>query len=238
MENAMKHKNIFTLALALALAFSFNLSVSQTEIKTEKIKVPIIKQSTKHDSKNSSLEDGNRHFVADKEAQKLRDELFNGQHPQTIVLACSDSRVVPEFIFDKTMGELFVIRTAGNVVDSVALGSIEYAAEHLHSPNLLVLGHTKCGAVTAACSGKTESPFLNTIITSIEPAVEEAKHDHKAGDELINEAIRINVKNQIKSVLRSKIIRELQEEGKLKIIGGIYDIKNGKVELMKEEKSE
>ena len=225
---------ILLLAIICVLVPALGAAQSHSDTKQDRIKVPIIKQSAR-DLPPSSLDDGNKMFVGNKEYQTLRKELSKGQHPRTIVLTCSDSRVAPEIVFSKTLGELFVVRNAGNVIDSVALGSIEYAAEHLHSSILLVLGHTKCGAVTAACSGRTESPYINSIISNIEPAVAEAKHNHKSGDELIESAAIENVQLQIKNVMKSKIIEELVESGKLKIIGGIYNISTGKVEILESE---
>ncbi len=229
----MKYRILILTLICTALQ-TVAMAQSNSDTKQDRIKVPIIKQSAR-DLAPSSLEDGNRIFIGNKEYQALRKELTKGQHPRTIVLTCSDSRVAPEILFTKTLGELFVVRNAGNVIDSVALGSIEYAAEHLHSSVLLVLGHTKCGAVTAACSGRTESPYINSIISNIEPAVAEAKHNHKSGDELIESAAIENVQLQIRNVMKSKIIEELVDSGKLKIMGGIYNISSGKVEILESE---
>lgn len=205
--------------------------ISIVGLSSQELSVPLKKLTVLEEEKDL-LSPGNAKFVKDPEQKKKREELSKGQHPKTIVVACSDSRVSPEIIFDKGLGELFVVRTAGNVVDSVALGSIEYAAEHLHAPNLLVLGHTKCGAVTAACSGHSESPYINSILALIEPAVEKAKHEHKAGDELISTATVENVENQIKFIMTSKIIKELVEEKKLTIKAAVYDIKTGRIEYI------
>lgn len=229
----MKYR-ILILTLIFSALQTVALAQSHSDTKQDRIKVPIIKQTAK-ELTPTSLEDGNRIFIGNKEYQALRKELTKGQHPRTIVLTCSDSRVAPEILFTKTLGELFVVRNAGNVIDSVALGSIEYAAEHLHSSILLVLGHTKCGAVTAACSGRTESPYVNSIISNIEPAVAEAKHNHISGNELIEAAAIENVQLQIRNVMKSKIIEELVESGKLKIMGGIYNISSGKVEILESE---
>lgn len=162
-----------------------------------------------------------------------RQELSKGQKPNFIVVACSDSRVAPELIFDSGLGEVFVVRTAGNVVDSVCLGSIEYAAEHLHSPYLLVLGHTSCGAVTAAMQGETESAYINSIIKYITPAVKKAKSTKASKEKMLMTAIQENVRNQIKYIRKSPIIQELEHENHLTIIPAIYDIKDGTVEIIK-----
>ena len=134
-----------------------------------------------------SLMAGNARFVAGKPEARalvsLRQKLASGQSPKAIILACSDSRVGPELVFDQSLGDIFVVRTAGNVADAVGLGSIEYAVDHLHSPLLVVLGHQKCGAVSAACSGeKMPSRNLDAIVERINPAVSQAKSYAKADD--------------------------------------------------------
>ncbi|HEV2021035.1 MAG TPA: carbonic anhydrase [Terriglobales bacterium] len=177
---------------------------------------------------------GNRRFVADKPRAHaliaLRRKLASGQSPHVIVLACSDSRVPPEVIFDQSLGDLFVVRTAGNVADAVALGSIEYAVDHFHSPLLVVLGHQKCGAVTAACSGeKMPSRNLDAIVEKINPAVTQAKTYAKA-DDLVESAIRENVRQSAKDVLaNSEILREAVKSGKLKVIEAEYLLGTGSV---------
>jgi carbonic anhydrase len=177
---------------------------------------------------------GNKRFVAGKprahELIALRRRLASGQSPHVIVLACSDSRVPPEVIFDQSLGDLFVVRTAGNVADPVALGSIEYAADHLHSSVLVVLGHQGCGAVTAACSGeKMPSRNLDAIVEKIKPAVGQAKTYAKA-DHLIESAIKENVHQSAKDVLiNSEILREAVKSGKLKVIEAEYQLDTGKV---------
>lgn len=188
----------------------------------------------------NALKEGNERFVNNKVLEKDfpmdRANLSKGQNPYAIIVACSDSRVAPEYIFDEHLGKLFVIRTAGNVLDKIELGSIEYAAEHLHTPILLVLGHTSCGAVHAAVAGgDLHSQNLESIVNKIEPAVTRAKKMHKHEHEVMDEAIKENVINQIKFAEKnSKILKELIEKEKLKVIGGIYDIKSGVVEFIEE----
>ncbi|MGA2982016.1 MAG: carbonic anhydrase [Terriglobales bacterium] len=156
----------------------------------------------------SILMAGNSRFVAGRPQVRalvsLRNKLASGQSPEAIILSCSDSRVGPELIFDQSLGDLFVVRTAGNVADAVALGSIEYAADHLHSPLLVVLGHQKCGAVSAACSGeKMPSRNLDAIMDKINPAVTQAKTYARA-DDLIESAIKENVHQSAKDVLANQ----------------------------------
>jgi carbonic anhydrase len=182
----------------------------------------------------SSLMTGNSRFVAGKPQPRalvsLRQKLASGQSPKVIVLSCSDSRVGPELIFDQSLGDIFVVRTAGNVADPVALGSIEYAVDHIHSPLLVVLGHQKCGAVNAACSGeKMPSRNLEAIVEKINPAVTQAKTYAKA-DDLVESAIKENVRQSAKDVLaNSEIIRNAVNSGKLKMIQAEYELDTGKV---------
>ena len=177
---------------------------------------------------------GNKRFVAGKPRARalvpLRRKLASGQSPHVIVLACSDSRVAPEIVFDQSLGDLFVIRTAGNVADPVALGSMEYAVEHLHSTVLVVLGHQACGAVQAACSGeKMPSKNLDAIVEKIDSAVSLAKTYAKA-DGLVEAAIVENVHQSAKDVLaNSEILREAVKAGKLRVIEAEYMFDTGQV---------
>jgi carbonic anhydrase len=182
----------------------------------------------------ASLMAGNARFVAGKtrpgSVVALRQKLASAQQPHTIVLACSDSRVAPELIFDQTLGDLFVIRAAGNVAGPVGLGSIEYAVDHFHSTLLVVLGHQKCGAVAAACSGdKMPSTNLEAIVDNIEPAVTKAKTYAKP-DDLIESAVKENVHQSANDVLaNSEILRDAVKAGKLTVIEAEYELDSGAV---------
>ncbi len=197
---------------------------------------PLGKQSSHKAETDNTLSDGNKRFVQNKNMKydfpKEREELSKGQHPSTIIVTCSDSRVAPEYIFDQGLGSLFVVRVAGNVIDDVALGSIEYAAEHLHAKNLFILGHSSCGAVTAALSGKTESPYINAILELIEPSVMRVKSQKVNKNEVLDETIKDNVIEQIQRAMKSKIVKELFEKKELTISGGVYSLKTGKVEVV------
>ena len=174
---------------------------------------------------------GNAAYVQNSKAD-VRAELSRGQKPYAIVVACSDSRVSPEIIFNESLGRIFVVRTAGNVVDPIAIGSIEYAVEHLKTPLIVVLGHQSCGAVKAAIAsdGKTEGN-IGEIINKILPAVKQVKTTAKAGDNIENMVINQNVKNVIQNILsKSSIIEEEHKHGKVQIIGAYYSIETGKVE--------
>lgn len=181
-----------------------------------------------------SLMAGNRRFVAGKPQTRdlvsLRHKLTSGQSPKAIILSCSDSRVGPELIFDQSLGDIFVVRTAGNIADAVALGSIEYAVDHLHIPVLIVLGHQKCGAVSAACSGeKMPSHNLDAIMEKIDPAVTQAKTYAKA-DDLVESAIKENVRRSAMDIVaNSEIIRNAEKSGKLTVIETEYELDAGRV---------
>ncbi|MBI5014520.1 MAG: carbonic anhydrase [Deltaproteobacteria bacterium] len=181
------------------------------------------------------LLDGNGRYTSGKMANPGRDAKRRGaiataQHPFAIVLGCSDSRVPPEVLFDQGLGDLFVIRTAGNVADDVALGSIEYAAEHLHVPLLVVLGHECCGAVGATAAGGEAPGHIDAIVKAIQPAVEKVKG--KEGD-LVDNAVAANVQNVTAQLKASQpLLAKLVEEGTLKIVGARYDLDSGVVDLI------
>ncbi len=165
-------------------------------------------------------------------SKERRMEISKGQHPVATVLSCSDSRVPPEIIFDQGLGDVFVVRVAGNVIDDVGLGSIEYGVEHLHTPLLVVLGHSRCGAVTAALDAQGEPEGnIGAILKKIKPAVEKAKASGKKEKaEVLDLAIQENVRNVRADLLkRSKIVEELNHAGKLKIVLAEYDLESGKV---------
>jgi len=195
--------------------------------------------SEKADESLTKLMDGNKRFVNGALAYKdmgdaKRKELAKGQKPFAIVVTCSDSRVAPELLFDQGLGEIFVVRVAGNVVDPIAIGSIEYAAEHLGSPLIIVLGHEKCGAVAAALDlkGKPEGN-IGAILKKIMPAVKTAKKKGGTKDEILEVAIQQNVKNTSDEIMKkSKIVKELVHEGKLKIVTGEYSLTTGSVVML------
>lgn len=187
------------------------------------------------------LKEGNDRYV-DGKAQHLRNDqdrrsitVAHGQHPFVSILSCSDSRVPLETIFDAGIGDLFVVRVAGNVADGDEIGSLEYGVGHLESPLLLVLGHTKCGAVTAAVKNSPVKGNIPFLINKIKPAVARTIKNNPllTGDPLISEVINTNVWQTIEEILkRSEEIREKVNKGEIKVIGGIYDIETGKIAIM------
>jgi len=180
----------------------------------------------------NNLAAGNQRFVTGKTAPhdfpSQRKALTKTQHPQVAVLSCSDSRVPPELVFDTGLGELFVVRSAGEDDDSLSLGSLEYAVEHLGSTVIVVLGHQSCGAVTAACSGgKSESVNLDAVLTPI--AASCTKMDPKK-PETLDLAVRDHVHMVAQDVLvKSELLRKAFDEGKLIIMEGYYSLDTGEV---------
>lgn len=172
----------------------------------------------------AKLMEGNKRYLAGtaegKNFSLKREELRSGQQPIATVVTCSDSRVVPEYIFDVTLGEIFTVISAGNVVDRIGLGSIEYAVGHLHTPLLVVMGHEKCGAIKAAYHDHRESN-ITAIVKKITPAIKKVK---KGGDESeeLEKAVAQNVKNMIRKIRKSPVIKEAVDHGKLRIIGMKY----------------
>ena len=171
------------------------------------------------------LKEGNERYLNGKltaktDYKELRDTLDNEQDPFAVILTCSDSRVAPEIFFDQKLGDIFVIRNAGNVADTEALGSIEYAVEHLKTKLVVVCGHRHCGAVTAACSGGEFSPNIKRIVDLIRPAVE------KGGD--LDKVVHNHVEIMVEKVKSDTIVKHLG----IKVVGAYYDIHSGKVEWL------
>jgi carbonic anhydrase len=181
------------------------------------------------------LLDGNKRYVDGKPSHpnqtfERRKQVTKVQHPLAVVVSCSDSRVPPEIIFDQGIGDLFVVRVAGNVVDDAGLGSIEYAAEHLHVSLIVVLGHERCGAVEAAVKGGEAPGHIKSLLETIRPAVEKAKG--QPGD-LAENAMRSNVKMVVDHLKTSNpILEHLVYKGTLTIVGARYDLDDGLVTIM------
>ncbi|MFH0996015.1 MAG: carbonic anhydrase [Pseudomonadota bacterium] len=200
------------------------------------------------------LMDGNGHFVENKLTMAAmsdaatRTSLAKSQKPYAIILTCSDSRVPPEIIFDKGLGEIFVVRVAGNIPDPVVLGSIEYAAEHLGSTLIMVLGHERCGAVTATVDSKgksTGSANIDAIVKVIKPSVKLAakdcdacKGDKKCAESKKSEFVECVIDANAKTIAvgltqKSAILKHLVEAKKIKIVAAKYDLDDGIVTLFK-----
>ncbi|MEM0107098.1 MAG: carbonic anhydrase [Candidatus Micrarchaeaceae archaeon] len=169
--------------------------------------------------KYAKMLEGNKRF---EKSNKDFKELVNGQHPEYVVIACSDSRVVPEYIFGAKLGSIFVIRVAGNVVDDAALASIEYAVEELNVKNVLMLAHTHCGAVTAAYNSESSSSGskLDWLIERIRKNIDKSK-------ETLDEAILSNARKEAAIIRGDPAI-----SGKAEVSIGMYDIETGKVSII------
>lgn len=182
------------------------------------------------------LKQGNERFVKGKAAHHNQSlervkEVVAGQKPEAVILGCADSRVPPEVIFDEGIGDLFVVRVAGNISEPATTGSIEYAAEHLGVPLVVVLGHHRCGAIkaTAEAHGPAEGN-IGEIVKELQPAVAAARA--KPGKEgLVDDAVHANVALVAAQLLsESPVLRHLVHEGKVKIVTAVYDLETGKVE--------
>jgi carbonic anhydrase len=177
------------------------------------------------------LVQGNQRYVEAKlmhpnQTAERRNKIAGKQYPVAVIVSCSDSRVPPEIIFDQGLGDLFVIRLAGNIVDDAALGSIEYAVAQLGVRVIVVLGHQKCGAVEAAVGGGKVPGHIRSVVDAIQPAVEKAKG--QAGD-LLDNAIRDNIAMVVQRLQSSgPILEPLVKEGKLMVVGASYDLSDGK----------
>jgi carbonic anhydrase len=193
------------------------------------------------------LKDGNKRYLSDdippiQINAKSRRELLNSQFPFAIVLGCSDSRVPAEIIFGQGLGDLFVIRVAGNVVAPSQIGSIEFAAEKFGTSLVVVLGHTMCGAVEATIEQlrrptELRSPHLHSIVSRIRPSVEPLLDGEHAHDEpaLMRDAVRANIETSVANLRHgSEILVDLLESGKLMIVGAEYCLESGVVDFFDE----
>ncbi|WP_462323789.1 carbonic anhydrase [Desulfoplanes sp.] len=158
-----------------------------------------------------------------------------GQHPFATVIACSDSRVPVEIIFDQGVGDLFVVKVAGNVMDVDEIGSVEYGVDHLATPVMVVLGHTHCGAVTAVVQDAEVHGSIPQLVDNIVPAVKKTRHDHPElkGDALVTAAVINNVWQSITDLLmHSPATRARIKAGTLEVVGAVYDIDTGKIDWL------
>lgn len=185
------------------------------------------------------LQDGNAAFVADRPdtpdlSSERRQALVDGQHPFATLVACSDSRVPPELLFGTGLGELFVVRTAGNNVDTAGMGSIEYSVMALGVPLIVVLGHEKCGAVAAATQVVTKDEdfpgSIGQMVEPIVPAVLAAQRAGRGGD-LVERSVEENVRRMVERLQTSSepILIEPQKQKKLKVVGAVYALGTGEV---------
>jgi len=187
----------------------------------------------------SKLKEGNGRYTGGSlrhpgQTAERRTELANTQHPFATIISCSDSRVPPEIVFDQGLGDLFIVRVAGNVINDEGLGSVEYSVDHLGTRLILVLGHQSCGAVKAAretIAAKGKAPgHIQSLVTAIKPAVE------ATGKDDLETTIKANVKNVVQ-VLRSStpILKAEVDSGKIQVVGGYYSLDTGAVTFLDEK---
>jgi carbonic anhydrase len=221
--------------LSLLAFLTFTLITCSSYAQDQDVVIPTQDQVLKQ------LMDGNQRFANGEqrhphEAVDWRNRLEQGQHPFAVILGCSDSRVPPELVFDQGLGDLFVIRLAGNVVDMDAIASVEYAINHLNTRFIMVLGHSQCGAATATLdhlqTPDGEPAEVVSLLYQIEPAVIGITED-MTREQQISHVIRRNIELGTRRLSRAPDIRSRMLKNEIAILGAYYDIHTGKVELMK-----
>lgn len=200
----------------------------------------IIEANNRSDLALAALKKGNRRFLEKNQknrnvtVDKTKDLYGKPQSPRAVILACSDSRVPPELIFDQGLGDLFVIRNAGNVVDDHVLGGIEYATKYLGTPLIFVLAHNMCGAIRATIEGKPLTENVNKISAFIKSNIDVASIDTTSMDDAATILEDANMMHAISDILKNPVVGELISEGKLKVTGGKYCLDTGKVTFLED----
>ncbi len=221
---------IGTAALTKAMGAASNLvQASQENVINAYIKPEVTPEEVKE-----VLMQGNKRFVENNRQNPHQDfvriaELTEGQNPLACILSCADSRVSVEIIFDRGLGDLFVVRDAGNIATPEEIGSLEYATLLLGAKVLLVLGHERCGAIQATLATKPLPGQIGSIVEAIKPALERARN--KPGERVQN-LVKENIFLQIERLHTSEIISQLVQQRKLKVVGAYYDLDTGKVHLI------
>ena len=180
------------------------------------------------------LKEGNQRFLdkneQDRDLHLQVSQTSSGQFPYAVVLSCIDSRVPVELVLDQGVGDIFSARVAGNIINEDILGSIEYACGVAGSKAILVLGHTKCGAVTAACKG-VELGNITALLSKVKPAIANIKQ--RDGEVEVEEVTKANVHQSIKEIReKSSMLADLETEGKIKIVGAVYHVEDGRVSYL------
>ena len=202
-----------------------------------KTQTKLIQDSLTPKKAHQILVEGNKRFAQNLKVQRnLQDQVLEtskGQYPFAVILSCIDSRVPAELVYDQGVGDIFSIRIAGNIVNEDVLGSMEYACKVAGSKIVVVMGHTKCGAVTAACQN-VKLGNITALLNKIKPAVNSIKTGKESmDDKTIEEVSKVNVKNSIARIRKeSPILFEMENLGEIEIVGAIYDISNGQVEFL------
>ncbi|MEE4256767.1 MAG: carbonic anhydrase family protein [Bacteroidales bacterium] len=237
------------IGLSALLMISCNqLNQSQTteekSVKSEKITTVMTKQMQDALTPDAVLEDlmaGNERYISgemqNRDFPAQVSATTSGQYPKAVILACIDSRVPVEYIFDQGVGDIFVVRVAGNIEDEELLGSMEYGVGVAGSKLLMVLGHENCGAVKSAIDKvDVGSDNVDALLGQIEPAIQEIEGDRDAKNKAyFDEVIKNNVNQTVEDIRnRSEIISSLEKEGKIKVVGAYYSLTDGKVTILEE----
>jgi len=183
------------------------------------------------------LLEGNKRFMQNLNSDHDHLELINqtreGQYPFAVILSCMDSRTSVELIFDQGLGDLFSIRVAGNIVNNDILASIEYAIKYVGTKVLMVLGHTECGAIKSAKQNITDG-HLTSLLKRIQPSISKALLQQDQNYLFADTVAYTNVENSLEQIITgSDIVKQMFEEGKIGILGGVYNIENGQVDFFK-----
>ncbi len=227
------------LAGAATLSGTAGASVSSASVSSAADPLAVPKTLLTPAAALARLMDGNRRFVADQDtvadiSTRRRLALARGQGPFVALVGCADSRVGPEHLFGSGLGELFIVRTAGNYVDDAGQGSLAYAVAALGVPLIVVLGHERCGAVDAATKLLVNNtqlpPSLSRMVQPMLPAVIDARAAHKGGD-LVDQAVRENVRHVVRGLRQTTdpLLAEPMAKGRLMIVGAYYDLDTGAV---------
>lgn len=242
-DRSLSRRTLFGLAGAAAAAGLTGCASSNRSGVVVPSEMPIATEESRPEISDPTaalarLREGNERFVAGRmirpeQSPQTRIRLSTGQKPFAVVVSCSDSRVAPEVVFDQGLGDLFVVRVAGNIVDDAGLGSIEYAIEHLHTPLIVVLGHEKCGAVSATLEA-LQPPFerphgaLESLVDDIAPAVKKALTQE--GD-LLKNAILANIELSRDRINDDSVLRDNLNSGAVRIVTGYYSLTDGTAPL-------
>lgn len=228
------------------LGLSAILSLTTTRLKAESLDDNTKVKSAIIENVLTDLKNGNKNFQAGNLTHIHQDTLriheqIKGQNPKCIIVSCSDSRVPPEIVFDQGLGDIFSIRTAGNVMSDYEEGSIEYAVEHLHTPMVIVMGHIGCGAIQALLDNidKVEDDTRAEHLDHVSKIVQKLKSEEEEQEVFKNEgknsnkAVVANVINGVKQLRKSEpVLKEAYEKGEINIVGAVYHIESGEVEFL------
>ena len=208
-------------SLAILAVYGVSAAEHAVPINPEKALATLIEGNRRYQA---------RHLAHPHQSAARRAELAAGQHPIAAVLSCADSRVPPEIVFDQGLGDLFVVRVAGNITDDVVLGSLEYAVEHLNVPLVVVLGHYKCGAIQAAVQGGTPHDHVASLLAVLKPRVDAVRPE---GGDVVAHAVVSNVRAVAAQLAASEPVLHPAVAGrKLRVVGAVYDLQSGRVELL------